>query len=190
MRERMFEAFGLETSSRISGRRKLKEGRINTRKILAAISIISLVGVAVYFLSQDMQPPTIKIIEKSQQDKKLFLKARIRDQSGIDGAYILVKYPSGKTLNITLFSSDGVYSLLSPLNLSEEGVYYIQIFARDGKGNLGCMTTSFTLYDNPKIVNMSYLYVPNTLRFNVTAKDSTGISKVLLDGGSRITRKM
>ncbi len=154
-------------------------GKADLKKVLIAAGIAGMLGAAVYFLSQDRQPPTIKLEDQHQSEGKLFLKANIQDPSGVSGAYALIKYPSGNVYNATFSKMNDHYVAQFPI--TEEGVYSIQIFAKDAKGNLGSITTSFAFFDNPVISDINYLYVPNTLNFNVTANDLSGISKVLLE---------
>jgi len=155
-------------------------GGINVIKALFVVIVIILAGTIVYFLFQDREPPSIDIIEKTEENGKLLLKVRIRDTSRIARAYVLVEYPSGNTFNVILSPQDDIYSLSFPIDLSEEGTYLIQIFARDIRGNLGSAKTRFDFYDNPRITCV-FEYTPSLLKFNVTADDTSGISKVLLE---------
>ena len=160
-----------------------KYGRVSLKKLIAMGGIAALlVGAATvaYLFSQDKTPPTIKIKDKKQVDGKLLLTAEIKDKSGVAGAYALVKYPSGKTLNITLTGNDSIYTLTHPILLNEEGNYLIKLFAKDTKGNIANVSLTHGFYDDPVIKDVSYIYEPPLLKFNVTADDLGGISKVIL----------
>ena len=155
-------------------------GKIDIKKMLIAAGIAGILGAAVYFLVQDRQPPSIKIIKESRQNGNLYLEAEIKDPSGVSGAYALIKYPSGRSLNVTLSASDSIYSS-PPIKLSEEGNYSIQIFAADSKGNSGSISTTLDYWDNPKIGNLTHFYVPEKLSMNVSAFDTSGISNVIFE---------
>ncbi|RLE90129.1 MAG: hypothetical protein DRN04_15555, partial [Thermoprotei archaeon] len=157
-------------------------GKTNIRKKLIVAGIAGLLGaIATYLLLQDRQPPIVKVREIPVDPSKYkgFLKANIQDPSGVSGAYALIKYPSGNVYNATFSKVNDYY--IAEIPITEEGEYFIQIFAKDTKGNVGSITSSFGFFDSPKLSNVNYFYVPNTLNFNVTAKDFSGISKVLLE---------
>ena len=153
---------------------------MGVRRVLLGLLVAVLIAGATFFLLQDRLPPIVEIKGFYEKDGKLFLQAKIHDPSGVVGAYALIKYPSGRVLNITLTPSNGIYSP-PPITLTEEGEYVVQIFAKDAKGNLRNFTTTYTFFDNPAISDVSYLYAPLILKFNVTVKDFSGISKVLVE---------
>ncbi|ADI32025.1 hypothetical protein [Staphylothermus hellenicus] len=127
----------------------------------------------------DTQPPTITLFKEFEEDGRLHMVFKIDDESGVSKAYALVKYPSGKTYNESLSKVYNYYPLV--FNLSDEGKYLVEVFAKDSKGNLGSFNKSYSFFDKPQIELVAYDVNPPTTSFNISVKDTSGISKVLVE---------
>ena len=160
----------------------------NRNKILLILLTI-LIILATYYITSNLNKPTFKLekIKIKKANSKITLIIKGYNNSRLNEIPVKILLPNN-TLQQANAKAYNQNTWITEIHLSQEGTYEFQVINPYTKETI--RGEKFEYYDKPEIEKVNLRLNGNLLVVNVTARDLTGIEKVLFEAfGKNFTLK-